>query len=73
MHARSTFKEKVRDLSLRTTTTPYLPRTTPPTPTTNRVIVWFVFMYFVLLSVSVMFHSVLSDPCFGSVCQAMRM
>ena len=25
------------------------------------------------LTVSVMFHSVLSDPCFDSVCQAMRM
>ena len=25
------------------------------------------------VSVSVMFHSVLSDPCFDSVCQAMRM
>jgi len=31
------------------------------------------FMYFVLLPVSVMFHSVLSDPCFDSVCQTMRM
>jgi len=31
------------------------------------------FMYFVLLLVSVMFHSVLSDPCFDSVCQAMCM
>jgi len=30
-------------------------------------------MYFVLLSVSVIFHSVLSDPCFDSVCQTMRM
>jgi len=27
----------------------------------------------VLLPVSVMFHSVLSDPCFDSVCQTMRM
>jgi len=26
-----------------------------------------------LLSVSVLFHSVLSDPCFDSVCQAMPM
>ena len=34
-----------------------------PPPPTNRVIVWFIFMYFVLLSVSVLFHSVLSDPC----------
>ena len=45
---------------------------TPPSPT-NSVIVWFIFMHFVLLSVSVMFHSVLSDSCFDSVCQAMRM
>jgi len=29
--------------------------------------------YLVLLSVSVMFHGVLSDPCFDSVCQSMRM
>ena len=28
---------------------------------------------FILLSVSVLFHSILSDSCFDSVCQAMRM
>jgi len=31
------------------------------------------FMYFVLLHICVMFHSVLPDPCFDSVCQTMRM
>jgi len=45
----------------------------PPPPPTNSVIVWFVFMYFALLSVSGLFHSFLSDSCFDSVCQAMRM
>jgi len=32
-----------------------------------------IFMYCVLLPVSVMCHSVLSDSCFDSVCQTMRM
>ena len=31
------------------------------------------FMYLVLLPICVMFHSVLSDPCFDLVCQTMRM
>jgi len=31
-----------------------------------------VIMYFVLLSVSVLLHSVLFDSCFDSVCQDMR-
>jgi len=48
-------------------------REQPPPSPTNRVIVWFIFMYFVLLSVPVLFHSVLFDSCFDSVCQAMRM
>ena len=42
-------------------------------PPTHSVIVWFTFMYFILLPVSVLSHSVLPDPCFDSVCQAMRM
>jgi len=67
---RSTAKEKVRGQSSarlqRHTCREYIP---PPTPT-NSVIVWCILMYFVLLSG---FHSVLSDPCFDSVCQTMRM
>jgi len=49
-----------------------IPAKKPPHPP-NSVIVLFIFMHFVLLSVSVLFHSVLSDSCFDSVCQAMRM
>jgi len=48
-----------------------IPAENIPPPPTNSVIVWFIFMYFILLSV--LFHSVLSDYCFDSVCQAMHM
>ena len=57
---------EVQRTGLRTTTDPYLPRTPPPP--TNNVIVWFLFMYFVLLTVPVLYHSVLTDSYFGSVC-----
>ena len=63
MHARpcgveqsNTFKEKVREHA-----SARLQRHTcreQPPPPTNSVIVWFIFMYFILLSVSVLFHSV---------------
>ena len=60
--------------SLRTTTTPHLPRTTPHPPFHKlELLSSLYFMYFVVLHVSVMFHSVLSDPCFDSVCQTTRM
>ena len=58
--------------SLRTTT-PHLPRTNPPTPPFHKLelLSSLYFMYFVLLPVSVMFHTVLSDPvliCFVKLC-----
>ena len=55
--------------SLHTTTTPHLPRTTPP-PHKQSYCLVYIHVYVLL---SVMFHSVLPDPCFDSVCQATRM
>jgi len=59
--------------SLRTTTTPHLPRATPPPFHKLELLSSLYVMYFVLLPVPVMFHSFLSDPSFDSVCQTMRM
>jgi len=50
----------------------YKPPTSPPSHKLELTSSLY-FMYFVLLPICVMFHSVLSDPCFVSVCQTMRM
>jgi len=53
------FQGEGQRTSLRTTTTPHLPRITPPP---NIVIDWFIFMYFVLLSVSDCFIEFYQTP-----------
>jgi len=73
-HTTQHFQGGGQRTSLRTTTTPHLPRTTPHPPFHKlELLSSLYFMYFVVLPVAVMFHSVLSDPCFDWVCQTMRM
>jgi len=67
---RSTIKEEDREQA---SARPQ--RHNPPPPPFHKIELTssLYFMYFVLLPICVMFHSVLSDHWFDSVCQTMRM